>query len=277
LSKGLPLDGQVAVVTGAGRGVGRAIAEALAASGASVAIASRSEHELEEVARAIGDAGGSALPVRVDVTDRDAVSAFVAEANAQLGAPTLLVNNAGTWQQVGPLDEADPEVWWRDVEVCLKGAFLCTRAVLPGMRARRRGRIVNVSSYAGIAPRAYATAYACSRAALLRLTDSLAAELEGIGVTAFAITPGFVRTALVEGVAASAEGRRFLPELGERPDALEAAEAGRLVADIASGRLDRLAGRFLHVLDDVDQLLRRADEITEADLYALRLRRLPSG
>jgi NAD(P)-dependent dehydrogenase (short-subunit alcohol dehydrogenase family) len=187
---------------------------------------------------------------------------------------TLLVNNAGTWRQIGPLAEADPATWWSDVEVCLKGTFLCTRAVLPGMQARREGRIVNVSSYAAIAPRPYATAYACAKAALLRLTDSLAAELERTGVRAFAITPGFVRTALVERVAVSDEGRRFMPELRERQDSLDPKEAGRLVVDIASGRLDPLAGRFLHVLDDVDELVHRADEVVARDLYALCLRRI---
>ena len=120
------------------------------------------------------------------------------------------------------------------------------------------------------------TAYASSKAAVLRFTDSLAAEIEGSGVLAFCITPGFVRTQLVERVAASDEGRRSLPQLGEREDALEPERAARLVADIASGRLDALSGRFLHVLDDIDDLLRRVDEITEHDLYVLRLRTPPS-
>jgi NAD(P)-dependent dehydrogenase (short-subunit alcohol dehydrogenase family) len=270
------LDGQIAIITGAGRGVGRAIAESLADHGAGVALAARSVHELEEVAASIQAGGGTAVAVPTDVTDERTVASLVATTESRLGSPTLLVNNAGTWRQVGPLVEADLDTWWGDVEVSLKGTFLCTRAALPGMRARGRGRIVNVSSYAAITSGPYATAYACAKAALLRLTDSLAAELDGSGVRTFAITPGFVRTALIERVAASEAGRRFLPELGERQDAVDPKEAGRLVVDIASGRLDPLAGRFLHVLDDVDELLRRAAEVVERDLYTLRLRRLPS-
>jgi NAD(P)-dependent dehydrogenase (short-subunit alcohol dehydrogenase family) len=271
---GADLRGQVAVVTGAGRGVGRAIAESLAAAGARVALAARSRTELDEAVGEILRAGGRALAIPTDVTVEAEVASLFVQVESELGSPTLLVNNAGTWQHAGPLEEADVSVWWSDVEVCLKGAFLCTRAVLPGMRQAGQGRIVNVSSYAAIAPRPYATAYAAARAALLRLTDSLAAELEGTGVTTFAITPGFVRTALVDRIASSPQGRRFLPELGERSDTIDPAEAGRLVVDIAAGRLDELPGRFFHVLDDVDRLLANRDEIVERDLYSLGLRRL---
>jgi NAD(P)-dependent dehydrogenase (short-subunit alcohol dehydrogenase family) len=268
------LQGQVAVVTGAGRGVGRAIAESLAAAGALVALAARSRGELDEAVGEIVLAGGRALAIPTDVTDESEVASLFGQVESELGSPTLLVNNAGTWHHAGPLEEADLGSWWSDVEVCLKGTFLCTRAVLPGMRKVGRGRIVNVSSYAGIAPRPYATAYAAAKAAVLRLTDSLAAELEGTGVVAFAITPGFVRTAMVDRIASSEQGRRFLPELGERSDAIAPAEAGRLVVDIAAGRLDGLTGRFFHVLDDVDDLLAHRDEILERDLYSLGLRRL---
>jgi NAD(P)-dependent dehydrogenase (short-subunit alcohol dehydrogenase family) len=268
------LAGQVAIVTGAGRGVGRAISQELAAAGAAVAVSARSRDEIEAVADSIVRAGGRAAAIAADVTHPEAVNSLVAETETRLGAPTLLVSNAGTWRHVGPLADADPEDWWGDVEVSLKGTFLCARAVLPGMLARSRGRIVAVSSFAAIAPRPYTTAYASAKAAVLRVIDSLAAELEGTGVRAFAITPGFVRTELVESVAASEAGRRYLPELADRQDALEPERAGQLVVEIASGRLDPLAGRFLHVLDDVDELLARADEIAEQDLYTLRLGRI---
>ncbi|MDX6517003.1 MAG: hypothetical protein QOH73_2669, partial [Gaiellaceae bacterium] len=226
------------------------------------------------IAAELRAAGGSALAVPTDVTDERSVAELLRRTYADLGPPTLLVNNAGVWRHVGPLADAVPDAWWADVEVTLRGAFLCSRAVLPGMLERAAGRIVNVSSYAAIKPQPYATAYASGKAALLRLTDSLAAELAGTGVTCIAVTPGFVRTDLVEGVAGSPAGRRYLPELSERDDALEPERAGALIVAIAAGRLDALAGRFVHVLDDADELVARADAIAAHDAYVLRLRSL---
>ena len=266
------LPGQVAIVTGGGRGVGRAIAEALAAEGAAVALAARSEAELAEAAARLE----RAVAVPTDVTRPGDVERLIETVEGELGPPTLLVAGAGTWEHVGPAWEGDPEAWWRDVEVTLRGAYLCARAVLPGMLARGTGRIVAVSSYAANQPRPWSSGYASGKAALLRFVDSLAAEVAGRGVSVFAITPGFVRTRLVEEVARPEDGGRWLPELGERPDALEPERAGRLVVELATGRADALSGRFLHVLDDLDDLVARAEEIVRTDLYALRFRREPA-
>ena len=242
-----PLAGEVAVVTGAGRGVGRAVAEGLAAAGASVALVARTESEIEAVAAGIG--AERALAVPADVTAAADVDRLVARVRDELGPATLLVNNAGAWGSVGPVEEADAAVWWNDVEVSLKGTFLCTRAVLPAMLARGSGRIVNVASRAGTVPRPRASGYAAAKAAVLSFTQSVAVEVEPRGLKVFAISPGFVRTALIDGVAAS------LPELADRDDDLPPELAARLVVDIASGRLDALSGSFLHVLDDLDELL----------------------
>ncbi|TML13752.1 MAG: SDR family oxidoreductase [Actinobacteria bacterium] len=260
------LQGQVAIVTGAGRGVGRAIVEALAAEGAAVGLAARSERELAEAASRLP----RAVAVPTDVTRRADVERLVAVVERELGAPTLLVAGAGTWDHVGPAWEGDPEAWWRDVEVTLRGTFLCTREVLPGMIAGGSGRIVAVSSYAANDPRPYSSGYASGKAALLRFVDSVAAEVADHGVYVFAVTPGFVRTRLVDEVAQSTAGRRWLPELAERQDALEPERVGRLVVELASGRADALSGRFLHVLDDLDDLIARAEQISRDDRYALR-------
>src|SRR5918912_813197 len=224
------LPGQVAIVTGAGRGVGRAIAEALAAEGAAVALAARSEVQLAETAARLE----RAIAVPTDVTRPGDVERLVATVERELGQPTLLVSGAGTWDQVGPAWEGDPDAWWRDVEVTLRGAYLCARAVLPGMVARGAGRIVALSSYAANQPRPYSSGYASGKAALLRFVDSLAAEVADRGVSVFAVTPGFVRTRLVEDVARSPAGRRWLPELAERQDALEPERAGQLVVELAT-------------------------------------------
>ncbi|TML64384.1 MAG: SDR family oxidoreductase [Actinobacteria bacterium] len=263
------LDGQVAIVTGGGRGVGRAVAEALGARGAAVAVAARTISEIEAVAAALS----RAIAVPTDVTRAEQVGALVERTGRELGPPTLLVAGAGTWDHVGPAWEGDADAWWRDVEVAVRGAYLCARAVLPGMVERGAGRIVVLSSYAANVPRPWSSGYGSGRAALLRFIDSLAGEVEERGVAVFAVSPGFVRTELVENVIRSEAGRRYLPELGERTDALAPELAGELVAELATGRADALTGRFLHVLDDLDDLVARADEIRANDLYALRFRR----
>jgi NAD(P)-dependent dehydrogenase (short-subunit alcohol dehydrogenase family) len=256
-------------VTGASRGVGRAVAEALAAEGAALALGARGASELQVVAAGMP----GALAVPTDVTKVAEVERLVEAAERRFGPVTVLVAGAGSWSHVGPSWEGDPEDWWGDVEVSLRGAYLCSRAVLPGMIERRGGRIICVSSYAANGPRPYLSGYASAKAALLRFVDSLAAEVAGHGVSVFAVTPGFVRTRLVETIVNSEVGQQWLPELGVRRDEVEPERVGRLIVELAAGRADALSGRFLHALDDLDSLLSRTEEILRDDLYALRFRR----
>src|SRR5262249_42459055 len=159
--------GQVAIVTGGGRGVGRGIVEVLASRRAAVAVVGRSVAEIDDVAAQARHLSGAAVAIEADVTDGEAVARMVARATAELGTVTLLVNNAGRAQGVGPPWEVDPENWWADVEVNLLGTFLCTHAVMPSMVERGVGRIVNVVSLAAAIPYPYASAYASSKAAVL--------------------------------------------------------------------------------------------------------------
>jgi NAD(P)-dependent dehydrogenase (short-subunit alcohol dehydrogenase family) len=153
----------------------------------------RSKHELADTVASIADTGGRATAVPADVTDRAAVEGAVADAERQLGPVDLLVNNAGRAHALDEVSQVDPEDWWRDVEVNLRGPFLCARAV-PGMLSRGRGRIVNVTSGVGGMPGPGFSGYVVSKAALVRLTDTLAAEVAGSGVAVFAISPSLVRT-----------------------------------------------------------------------------------
>jgi len=275
------LSGTVAVVTGGGRGIGRAIALALARAGAAVTITARSAHELQGALAELRAVNERAHAVRADVTDRAAVEGMVAETEERLGPIDFLVNNAGSAAVVGPIWETDPDDWWREVEINLRGPMLCARAVLPGMIARRRGRIVNMASAVGLTPFAYNSAYACSKMALVRLTDSLQKATAEHGVMVFATSPGRVRTAMVDMLETSEAARRWTPEL--RPDhpdyaKLPWAAPGRIASlcvRLARGDGDALAGRFIHVLYDFDDMRLRADEVTRDDLYQLRLRTLP--
>ena len=163
------LDGQVALVTGAGRGIGRAIALALSNADAEVALCARSQDEASGVAGQIQGRGRHTLTLRCDVTDRQQVAGMVAAVQEEMGPVDVLINNAGRFGPVGPLAAADPDDWWQAVEVNLRGPLYCTRAVLPGMLARGHGRIVNLSSGAGLTAIPMLSAYAVSKTALYRM------------------------------------------------------------------------------------------------------------
>ncbi len=260
------LDGQVALVTGAGRGIGRAIALALAEAGARVVLAARSREQLEETAALARQMGRQALTFPLDITDQPAVEAMVAATRQQFGPPDLLVNNAGMANREAPLWELEADEWWRVLEVNLRGPFLCARAVLPDMLARGSGRIINVASNGGAWPIPTASAYSVSKAALLRLTDCLSEMVGARGLRVFAISPGTVHTSMTDGVSLFKD----MPET----DWSTPEQAAALCVTIASGYADRLAGRYLHVNDDLPALLRHVEEIEQQDLYSLRVRRL---
>jgi NAD(P)-dependent dehydrogenase (short-subunit alcohol dehydrogenase family) len=268
------LDGQVALVTGAGRGIGRAIALALGDAGAAVAVCARSGDDVTGVAEEIADRRGHALAIRCDVTDRQEVQSMVAAVQETLGPVDLLVNNAGQFGPVGPLAAADPDEWWQALEVNLRGPLYCARAVLPGMLARGHGRIVNVSSGVGLTAIPMLSAYVVSKTALYRLSENLAAETRGHGVMVFAFDPGLVRTAISESALSCGEPsieQWFTDAFAGQKD-VSAGSAATLVAYLASGAADVLSGRNIDISRDVTQMVARAAEIEEHDLYVLRER-----
>jgi NAD(P)-dependent dehydrogenase (short-subunit alcohol dehydrogenase family) len=211
---------------------------------------------VEATAREIGG-----LAIVADVTDRESVQGMADEVERELGPIDLLVANAGIGNQDGATWEIDVADWWRDFEVNVLGVHLCCRAVIPGMLARGKGRIVIVGSGAAYLPGASHTAYPASKAAVCRYGETLANELAG-RIPVFVISPGLVRTEMTEG--------HFPEDAPWTPPEL----APRLVRELASGKLDLLAGRYIHAEhDDPDDLAARADEIVANDLNAIRLRR----
>jgi NAD(P)-dependent dehydrogenase (short-subunit alcohol dehydrogenase family) len=190
-------DGAVAVVTGGGQGIGAAVASALAAEGAAVVVAARRTDRIERVATAIRGAGGKAWAVHCDVTDAASVNDLAKAAARHAGAVDILVNNAGVAHSA-PLAKTSLEDWNRVLAVNATGTFLCTRAFLGGMLERKRGSIVNVASVAGLVGARYIAAYAAAKHAVIGLTQSVAAEVEGAGVTCNAVCPGFVDTEMTK-------------------------------------------------------------------------------
>jgi 3-oxoacyl-[acyl-carrier protein] reductase len=266
----------VALVTGASRGIGRATALALADSGFSVGLLARSAEALEETRGMVQERGVKAVSVAADVTDPLAVRDAVAAIESRSGPIVALVNNAGSLRAIGPLWEVDAQDWWSDVQTSLGGVFNLCREVVPRMIERREGRIVNVTSYVAVRPAPYQTGYACAKAAVVSLTEALAASLETHGITAFAVAPGFTRTEMTRHLTDSDAGHKWLPDVGQGR-VVDASRSAQLIARLASGAADELSGRLLHALDDVGELLAGIDQIRRDELYAPRVRRLPSG
>ena len=268
------LAGQVAIVTGGGRGIGKAIAMALARADASVVIVARSGDQLAGTVKDITQAGGRAIAVTADVSDPGAVERMVVEVEKSLGSVDLLVNNAGLPGPIGRTWETDPDDWWRCLEVNLRGPMLCSRAVLPGMITREGGRIVNVASGAGTFAIPYLGAYVTSKTALIRFTEIVALEAGAHGVMVFAIEPGTVRTTMTEYALKSEEGQRWMPwfsEIFKRGENVPPSHVAELVVMLASGRADSLSGRFFTIKDEVVGLVERAGDEGLGDLQTLRL------
>jgi 3-oxoacyl-[acyl-carrier protein] reductase len=249
------LDGQIALVTGGGRGIGASIARELRSAGAKIALAARTSDQIEEVALEI-----EAYPVVADVSQRDSVEAMVRTVESNLGPIDILCANAGVSSRDERAWESDPGDWWSTFEVNVLGVYLCCRAVIPGMLSRGRGRIVITGSGAAYLPGSSNSAYSASKAAVWRFGEVLARQLEG-RIPVFIFSPGLVRTQMTSWAPDDAPWT---------PSHL----APRLVRVLASGRADALAGRYIHAEhDDIEQLIGRADEVNEQDLNAIRLQR----
>ncbi|HEX2532944.1 MAG TPA: 3-ketoacyl-ACP reductase [Chitinophagaceae bacterium] len=191
------LSGKIALVTGAGKGIGKAIALALAAEGAHLGLVARTEKDIEEVAQEAKALGVRAVAVTADVADRASVEKAVRQAVAELGPVDILINNAGT-ATFGKFLELDPEVWEQQVRVNLFGVYYATRAVLPAMIERKSGDIVNISSTAGKTGSAVTSAYSASKFAVFGLSESLMQEVRKHNIRVTALAPSTIVTELAQ-------------------------------------------------------------------------------
>ena len=225
-TEGRRLRERVAVVTGSGRGIGKAAALTLAREGASVAVATRTPEHADRTASEIRDAGGTALPVPLDVSDRESVEEMRNRVLERFGRVDILVNVAGL-STLTPLEDLEEDEWDRVLAVNLKGVYLCARAVLPAMMEQRYGRIVSVASIAGRYGRAQmSAAYSASKAGVLGFTRSVAKRYGEYGITANAIAPGTIVTDMNRDLPRDTLDRLMadaaVPRLGEVDDVAEA-------------------------------------------------------
>lgn len=263
------------LITGGSRGLGRAIAEHLAAEGASVGLVARDAEALREATEAILDAGGTAFAASADVRDGAALESAVGRLADRLGGIDALVCAAGQLRGIGPMAVREPGDWWDDVETALKGTHQAIRSSLPGLRESGRASILVLVGPGHEGPLPFASGYGCAQAALVRLVESLGQELRPENVPVYAINPGLVPTGVVRGLIDTREGRRWLPKFNEafaEGKEVDPTFAAGMVAWLIDRRPAELNGRVVSALLAPAVLETRLDVIAEGDRHVLRLR-----
>jgi len=272
----MKLKDKIAIITGAGRGIGKAIALAFAKEGADLTVVSRTLAEVEQTAREAEEFGVRVLPLKVDVSRAEEVNSMVEETLQKFGKIDILVNNAGILGPVGLLVENNVKLWIETVNVNLIGTFLCCRTVLPHMMNHRSGKIINLSGGGAAYPKPRFSAYACSKAAVVRLTETLAEEVKDYNIQVNAIAPGAVKTRIVEQIVEAGE-KADKNTLAEARKVLEGGGSGfepvtSLAVFLASEESDGLTGRLISAVWDDWQSLHedRIRWTMEKGYYTLR-------
>jgi 3-oxoacyl-[acyl-carrier protein] reductase len=268
------LKGKVAVVTGAGRGIGKVIATAFAREGAQLALSARTLTEVETAVSEITPRHQRGIAIQADLSNQQDVESMTVRVLAEFGRIDILVNNAGVQRPIGPLWENDVDDWFRALRINVGCVFLCCRSIIPIMIRQGGGKIINLSGGGAASSRPYFTAYAASKAATVRVTESLADELKGYNIQVNAIAPGGTYTRMTEEVLAAgkAAGAKALAEATAiKSQAKEPVEAAQLAVFLASDESGALSGRLISAAwDDWRSFPARLDSIISSDLYTLR-------
>ncbi len=269
----MQLTGKTAIVTGAGRGIGQAIALAFGREGARVACAARTAQELEETVQRIGAAGGQAISLPTDVTDWAAVRQLVDRTVEAFKTVDVLVNNAGMMGPIGPHEEIDLDRWLQTLDVNVMGVVRACRAVLPAMRRQRRGKIINLSGGGAFGPMAFggSAAYGASKAAVARFSELLAKEVAGEDIQVNTLMPGLVRTRVSQ---QGSDEREQVHGPGRGLDwsrARPPEDAAALAVWLASDASDGLTGKHLSVQTPLPQTPDEIQAVMAGSQYTMRL------
>lgn len=263
------------MVTGAGRGIGRAISLAFASEGANLILTARSETELQSVASEIKESGLTALVIPCDVSQPSQVESLFQKTQQHYGSLDILVNNAGMINPIGPIEKTDPIEWMNTISVNLFGTYNCSRAAVPIMQAQRYGKIINMSGGGATSANPFFSAYSTSKAGIVRLTDTLAAELEAFHIDVNAIAPGPVYTQIIKDIinAGDHAGEKLKSQaLNVQESESDPTRVTQLATFLASEASDGLTGRLISAIwDEWDSFTaEKIHEIVEKDWYQLR-------
>lgn len=269
------LKGRVALVTGGSLGIGKAIVTKFLEEGAKVAFCARDEQELKKAAAEFGQVGSEVLSVRADVTDKDQVIDMVEAVTGRFGNIDILVNNAGIYGPIGPSWEVDLDLWEEAMRVNLFGALKVCQSVIPLMIRAGRGKIINIAGGGAAGPLPRYSSYASSKAALVRVTENLAIELDEHNIQVNSIAPGFVVTRLHQQTLDSGDnaGVEFLQKTKKEIEegGVDPTIPAALAAYLASPSGDVITGKLISAIwDNWAEFEKHIEDLKESNIYTLR-------
>ncbi|MEE3232853.1 MAG: SDR family oxidoreductase [Candidatus Latescibacterota bacterium] len=261
------------VITGAGRGIGRAIAIAMGRSGARLCLWGRTKCNLLETQDLVRSVGAEVEIIVADVSIASEVERAWQVVAGRWGGVDVLVNNAGVQGPMGPMHEINVEDWWRTVEINLRSTFLCSQTVLPGMIGQNRGKIINLSGGGAVTPRPFFSAYSASKAAIVRLTETLASEVKKNGIDVNAIAPGAVNTQMLDqrlaaGLSIGEVEREAATDLVQN-GGIDLEKPAALAVFLASDKSNGLSGRLLSAVWDPWEKM-DLQKVMETETFTMR-------
>lgn len=268
------LENCISIITGGGRGIGKDISKRLAKEGSTVVLAARSVKEIETTLEEIQREGGKGIYVKTDISNPNDVVKLSEEVLDKFSKVDILVNNAGMVKPIGPFDKIDIKEWIENVSVNLFGTFYCMRKILPTMISKNYGKIINMSGGGAFNPRPNFSAYAVSKAAIVRLTEQVAEETKSYNISVNAIAPGMIKTEMTEEIVRSGElagkelvtAKRVLEEGGS-----DIKKVTDLATFLASEESNGLTGRIISAQwDDLQYIKNNISQIMKSDKFTMR-------